>query len=79
MKTSITKGMTEEETKEISMEFISSVYLRKRLVEVLEDRIASSRASVIASSSYDSPAWPFVQADNNGYERALREVISLLS
>lgn len=79
MKTTITKGLTEEETKEISMEFISSVYLRKRLISVLEDRISSARQVTISSSSYDSPSWAYSQADNNGYERGLREVISLLS
>ena len=30
------------------------------------------------SSDYDNPSWAYKQADQNGYNRALEEIISLL-
>jgi len=31
-----------------------------------------------SSTDYDKASWPFLQADNNGYNRALQEVLKLL-
>lgn len=46
-----------------------------QLVEILKEKNQSKR---ISSDSYNKPAWSEFQADANGYERALTEVISLL-
>lgn len=78
MKTVVTKGLNEKETKEIRQEFVASAHLRKRFIQLFEERIVSSRSKTIASSTYDSPNWAYLQADNVGYERALKEVISIL-
>jgi hypothetical protein len=31
------------------------------------------------SSDYDSPSWAYKQADQNGYNRALNDIIQLLN
>ena len=78
MKTSVTKGLDEQATQEIRQEFIASARLRKRLIQVFQEKIETSRGKSVASSTYDSPNWAYIQADVIGFERALREVISIL-
>lgn len=78
MKTSLTKGLNEQDNRQVTQEFIASAFLRKRLIQLLNERIDSSRTAAISSKSYESPSWAYMQADTNGYERALQEVISIL-
>lgn len=79
MKSTITKGLTEDERMEITQDFIRSHALRKRLSAIFNEKISSSRGKSISVDAYDSPNWALRQADEIGYERALNEVISLLS
>lgn len=79
MKTSLANTPNEELNRQITQEFIASKAFRERLIAVLDGKRASLRKDTIARTSYDSPSWAYVQADNNGYERAISEVISLLS
>lgn len=79
MKSSWTRGLNEEQTKEMEREFASSALLRERLIELLEYKIKSNRTTQISKNSYDSPSWAFLQADSNAEERALKYVISLIN
>lgn len=79
MKTKWTQGLNADETKEMVSYFKSSLLLRKRLDKIIRDKIESSTASSLSKDTYDSPSWAYLQADRNGYERALREIISLIS
>lgn len=79
MKKSIIAGLTKEQAEEISRDFVASAFLRKRLSDILDQKISSKRSECTSKASYDSPAWAYYQADALGYERALKEVISLLS
>jgi len=45
----------------------------QRLTSILESRKKES-----AVKDYDKAAWPFLQADTNGYNRALTEVLKLI-
>lgn len=78
MKTSLVAGLTKEKATEVRSEFIHSVHLRERLIDVLNVKKASLRSEVTSKTSYESPSWAFFQADAIGYERAIDEVISLL-
>lgn len=78
MKTAWTAGLKEQEKKEVVEDFKASPALRARLTQMLTKKIDSERTSSLSKISYDSPSWPYLQADTNGYERALREVISLI-
>jgi len=63
-------------TEEAKAEFRSKVLSNKEawalLVPVLEKRIQAF------NPNYDEHSWAYRQADQNGYNKALREVIDLL-
>lgn len=79
MKVAWTKGLTKEQTVEIRKDFVGAIILRKRLTTLLEEKEQSSRKSSVSKDSYENPNWAYLQADARGYERALNEIISLLS
>jgi hypothetical protein len=78
MKTSWTKGVEPESSKEIELQFKASVVVRRRLAELLQDKYAAADKSRLLKDGYDSPNWAFKQADVVGYHRALSEILSLL-
>lgn len=79
MKTTWTEGLDPALVKEIRGDFISSQLVRKRLKQILEDKIDTSRASLRQKDAYDKPNFGILAADSIGYERALTEIISLIS
>jgi hypothetical protein len=79
MKLGWTSGCTPEQVQVIRSDFKSSVYIRKRLETLLEEKIASAYAFTRKKENYALASWPYLQADSVGYERALLEVISLIS
>lgn len=78
MKTSWTQGLEPERTKDVRANFKEALVLRKRLKELLEDKVEASLRKGRSESSYESPSWAYLQADQKGYERALFEIISLI-
>jgi hypothetical protein len=78
MKSQITYGLDADKTKEMIMDFKAAVYLRRRLTDLLQKDIEARRRETASKLSYDNPNWTYLQADAMGYERALRELISLL-
>jgi hypothetical protein len=79
MKKNWTAGLTPQHAEEITHSFNAGVELRKRLSRLLEDKITAKRKETISKDAYASPSWAYLQADAVGYERALNEVISLIS
>lgn len=79
MKKTWTIGLSEQLAEEVKGNFKSSALIRARLSAILNERIVTKRTEATSKTSYDSPSWAYLQADANGYERALNEVISLLS
>lgn len=79
MKTVWTKGFTGKKLEEVKKDFLSSSLIRERLQTLLEDKINASRKANISKDAYDISNWAYLQADGIGYERALNEVISLIS
>jgi len=80
MKIVWTRGVeTPELRSEIKKDYAQAVNIRNRLIEILKGKIENSRSSVRRRDMYESPSWPLLQADAVGYERALFEVISLIS
>ena len=49
------------------------------VLERLEQMLQSKRTEVVLSHDYDNPSWAYKQADRNGYDRALTEVINLIN
>lgn len=79
MKTVWVNGLDAEKKVEMKKEFNSSSLLRERLSALLTDKKRSNRKKNTLETAYDNPNWAFLQADSVGYERALEEVISLIS
>ena len=80
MKSSWTKGMsTAQEKEDIRGAFKQSLYFRKRMLELLQDKIEERERASMSDEGYDCPNWAYKQAANQGYKKALLEVISLIS
>lgn len=78
MKTAITKGLTGQEKEEMKSSFLSSAALRQRVILLLHEKISTAQKESISKDAYNSPNWPYIQADACGYQRAMQEIISLL-
>lgn len=78
MKTNWTSGLDKDQARDVRADFISAQLLRKRLTQLLEEKIETKRTALRKDQSYDKPNWQNYVADGIGYERALTEVISLL-
>jgi hypothetical protein len=78
MKTSWTDGLESDVAKEVRLNFKESRIMRERLKVMLDKKINSNRSSVTKKDAYNSPNWALLQADNVGYERAMKEILSVL-
>lgn len=78
MKTSLLKGLDEKEAKEMKGLFIEAQRLRRLIQQRLEEKKKDVQAERLAKTDYDTSSWAFKQAELNGYERSLNELISLL-
>lgn len=78
MKQSWISGLEKDAVGEIKSHFLSSLILRKRLVDMLRSKEEEAVKSGRSKSGYDCPNWAFKQADLAGYTRAINEVISLI-
>lgn len=77
MKLGWTKGKNEIEAKDIRASFTSSVVMRRRLEEMLKEKLEKTYST--ADNEYENPNWAFKQADSVGYRRALKDILNLLS
>lgn len=68
----------EDRKKEFNSRLLESKDLFKRLTDLIEIKKEENSKARTALSSYDKPAWSEFQADTNGYERALTEVLEYL-
>lgn len=79
MKVSWTKGLNAQQKESMKNAFSSSAEVRARCIVLLKEKIEVARKSRYLDSSYENVNWAYKQADFCGYERALEEIISLLS
>lgn len=79
MKQSWTKGLDETRIKDVRGDFLSSLVTRKRLIEILEEKISTAEITSFDKEGYDVANWAYKQADLIGYKRALKDVINLLT
>lgn len=79
MKTVWKNGLTDDAKKRLEQDFIGSAPIRERLSKILTDKIEHSWTSSVGAEGYTNPNWAYLQADARGYERALKEIISLIT
>lgn len=79
MKMTWTKGLEKELAKDVRVNFVEALVLRRRLVQILNDMAEDSQRLSRSKLGYETPNWALLQADSRGYERALHEIISLIS
>lgn len=79
MKSSWINGLDDGQKQEIRGDFTRALHLRKRAIELINEKIETNRTSVRNKDNYDKPNFGVLVADSVGYERALIEVISLLT
>lgn len=66
-------GTKKEDRENVKQDIALAHNAFKRLSGILKSRLKDN-----SSQDYDKAAWPFYQADNNGYNRALTEVLTLI-
>jgi len=78
MKSTWFDGLAEDRKQELRGDFISSQLVRKRLIEIINAKVETTRVSVRKKENYEVAHFPALIGDSIGYERALMEIISLL-
>ena len=58
--------------------FKRQVSSAKDVLEKLEEIVKTKMKEVVLSEDYDNPSWAYKQADRNGSNRALTEVLNIL-
>ena len=66
---------TKEEKEEFVQQIIQAMPVLRIYMEAIERRI--EKQEIIKADDYESPAWSHKQADRNGYNRALHELLQL--
>jgi hypothetical protein len=59
-------------------DFKKQVSSSKDVLEKLENILKTKIKEITLSEDYDNPSWAYKQADRNGYNRALTEVLNIL-
>lgn len=77
MQISLLSGLKDDEKERIKELLLNSKSAFGRLREILEKKLKETSGT--SPKDYESPSWAYYQADKNGYERAVREVIALLT
>jgi len=75
MKTTWFINLPKDQQEGFKKQVLSSKDVLERLRQILEDK----QTEVVLSTDYDNPSWAYKQADRNGYDRALTEVINLVT
>ena len=78
--TLLLKGCKTKEERDTEKEYIShNKRLLDRIANIMSDKLDSSVGKMRGECSYDKPSWPQFQADQLGYQRALAEMLAIIS
>ena len=69
---------SDEEKKEFQMRLLQNKDLFQRLFELIDIMQKENAKDRSSKTSYAKPAWSEFQADANGFERALTDVLTIL-
>lgn len=79
LKTTWTAGMPKDLADEVRRNYKEALVLRRRLHKILGDYTDASVKNSRSKLLYDNPNWALLQADQRGYERAMTEIMDLIS
>lgn len=79
VKTSLFNNLDKDAKTHLKENFIIALPLRKRLGEVLQDKIDAKYKAMRNKENYEKPSWALEQADGIGYVRALTDYKRLLN
>ena len=79
MRVSWTKGLEKQAAIDVKQNYKEAVVIRRRLRELLLEKISASHKASFSKEGYESGNWAYLQADARGYERALNDVVSMIS
>lgn len=68
------KHLPTSEAEEFKDYVRNSTSIRERLTDILNKKLPETK-----EVDYDCPSWSHKQADANGYERALRELLKIIT
>ncbi len=71
-------GLSDQEKEDLKASMLAAIPAFKRLTKLLDKRLEESDTRREARDTYDKAAWPYFQADCNGYHRAIKEMIKLI-
>ncbi len=69
---------TSDQETELRQSFVAAVPLRHALTQVLEGKSHAKHNASLADDSFELASWAHKQAYNNGYQQAIKEILSLL-
>jgi hypothetical protein len=72
-----TKGMSDLEKEEFVAVLGKSVWLARRIRELLKERLEFLERKENSEKAYDNPSWAFYQADIIGAKREVKYLLSL--
>lgn len=78
MKTKLLKGLDERGGEIAKEDYHKALNYRKLLTKVLNEEIDSLHASMRDEEGFNSPSWPYLQADRVAQVKAFKKVISFL-
>ena len=78
--TLLLKGCKTKEERDREKEYlIHNKRLLDKIADIMRDKLNSSVSDMRGKDTYKLPAWPQFQADQLGYQRALAEMLAVIS
>lgn len=74
----LTQGLLEQDKKSLEETANNSESLLTQIDKVLNKILEESIEKQRAVKTYEIASWPYLQADLNGYQRAVSDIITLL-
>ena len=74
-----TKGLSKQRAVEVKVDLLNAQPALKRLTLLLQTELESSLKEMASKESFHTPSWSHKQANYLGEQRALRDVINLIS
>ena len=79
MKASLIHGLAKDAQQDVRGAFLAALPFRKQIIKILEHKIDEKRKKMCREETIQTANWDVEMAYYLGYEKAQRELISLMS